>query len=156
MNLYYLGAIIIIILILLWFVMTIKSGFSNNILTGYWQAPDDFLEKNSISRFDMAISKPDGSTRDIYIIMQDLKGNMLVNEKGTIKLNKTWSSSNPWGKKIKYNAKLVIESEGIPSDLEMIYDPIAGFITLYSDDTIYAELYRNNMLSDLDIKDNDD
>ena len=150
--------IIVIILLVLWIMSSVKEGFSSDILTGYWEANDEFLEKNNISKFAMAIGPNENSKRIVYIIMQDLNGKILINDKKEMQLTSKWSSLSPFGvynKKVKYSVKMDTNSSIIPEKLDMIYDITAGFISLYDQDTIYAELYKNNMLSDLDIEHND-
>lgn len=155
---YIVGFIIVIILLFLWFMSSVKEGFSSDILTGYWEANDEFLEKNNISKFAMAIGPNENSKRAVYIVIQDLNENILINDSNKMKLTSTWSSLSPFGvynTKVKYSVKLT-SSSIIPEKLDMIYDVTSGFISLYDQDTIYAELYKNNMLSDLDIERDDD
>ncbi len=150
MDKYYLGiCIIILIILVLWYMYSIKDGFSDNILTGFWVANDSFLQKNNISNFNMAIGPRDGDKRTVYIVMQDLNGNTIANENNTMTLKSTWSSSSPSCKKIKYTMTLDNATTVMPQSLQMIYDVTSGFITLYDDKIIYAELYKNNMLSDM-------
>lgn len=156
MLFYALGFLVVVTIVILWCMSTMKEEFSSDILSGYWEANDEFLDKNDISKFAMAIGSNDSSVlhnnRNIYIVMLDRNGDILINENSNMKLTSNWSNINPFNKKIKYKVKLDIPSDVIPSDLNMIYEPTSGFISLYDDDTIYAELYRNNILSDLEVQ----
>ncbi len=156
---YIVGFIFLIILLFLWVMSNVKEGYSSDILTGYWEANDEFLEKNNISKFAMAIGPNENSKRIVYIVIQDLNGKILINDKNEMMLTSKWASLSPFGvcnKKVKYSVKLDTDSSIIPEKLDMIYDITSGFISLYNQDTIYAELYKNNMLSDLDIEHDND
>jgi len=143
------GVILLIILLLLWYISSVKEGLGHDILTGYWEANDDFLEKNNISKFAMAIGPEENSKRTVYLVVQDLDGKTLINGTNAMVLKSKWSNlSSTRG--LKYNVALDTETSIIPQKLDMIYDISSGFISLYDKDTIYAELYKNNMLSDLD------
>lgn len=149
MDKYYLGICIVLIILILWYMCSINKGFSDTILTGFWVANDSFLQNNNISNFNMAIGPVNSGKRTVYIVMQDLNSNIIVNENNTMKLKSTWSSSSPSCKKIKYTIVLDNATTVMPQSLQMIYDVTSGFITLYDSETIYAELYKDNILSDM-------
>lgn len=151
LSIIYILGIVIILILLIWYILySLRQSYVNNILTGCFEANNDFLEKNNISKFTIAISPSINSSRFIYIVMLDVDEKILINEENKMIL-KTWNI-NPFSKKIQYKVILdhTIANNAIPQYMTMIYEPTSGFITLYDNDIVYAELYRNNIYSDLD------
>ena len=132
----------------------------DDILTGYWKSDKDFLDKNNISVFTMAMSPSKNSTRNIYIVMKDNNNKIIINELNTITLTKNLSSmlsSFYSSSKIKYyvNFEHSISNKSgeiiIPQELNMIYEPISGFLTMYNNNIVYVQMYKDNELSDIEI-----
>ena len=152
----YIYGIIVVCIIILCAVASIltRNEIYNNILTGYWKSDTDFLEKNNISLFSIAIGPPVKSSRHIYILMNDMNNNVIINDNNTMKLtSKSW---DPFSRKKLYNVSFEneIEDDVMPRALSMIFEPQNGFFTLYDKDIVYAEMYKDNELSDLEIEKN--
>lgn len=156
-NTYIYGIIIICILVLCILINAIsKNDIYSDLLTGYWKSDTDFLEKNNISFFSMAIGPCTGSSRNVYMVMKDANNNTILNE-DNIMIIKTsiFQSHNIFFRKKIYDISFDhdIGDDVIPSKLNMIFEPVTGFLTMYDEDIVYAEMYKDNELSDLEQSD---
>jgi len=155
------GIVIVCMLILLAItVMFVQNNIFNNILKGYWKSDANFLKKNNISLFEMAIGPYQSSSCSVYMIMKDNNNGVILNE--TNEITMVSKIFNPFSRQRKYNILFnhnvgnnnesndISFDDIMPLKLNMIFDPIAGFLTLYDGDTVYAEMYRDNELSDID------
>ena len=153
--------ILIICLIVLFYMLIQINTIQDDILTGFWKSNSEFLDKNDIAVFSMAISPIKNSTRSVYIVMKDNNNNTIINEPNNIILTKSYSQLLSFNTTcVKYAIRFEHAISGmdnnivIPQELNMIYEPKSGFFTMFIDDIVYIEMYKDNELSDLEVIDN--
>lgn len=125
-------AIIAILLIGYWYWCQID-------ISGFWIAPTDFLKDAELDMFAFYISGGKG-----YILVSSC-GKILINDNTDIRIK--------WGKceNGEYHGDIIfslIDTTFFPSCQKIIYNP-CGKITLYKDDTMYAVLYKDPVLTEL-------
>lgn len=158
MQIYSYGALIICMIILFYVLMRMNT-IQEDILTGFWKSNSEFLDKNNISVFSMAISPLKNSTRSVYIVMKDNINNTIINEPNDIIMTKSYLQIPFNVTRIEYTVRFEhaivsgIDEVIIPQELNMIYEPISGFFTMFVDDIVYIEMYKDNELSDLEVVD---
>ena len=136
------------------------NTIQEDILTGFWKSNSEFLDKNNIAVFSMAISPIKNSTRSVYIVMKDNNNNTIINEPNDIILTKSYLQTLSFNTtSVKYTVQFehAISSDNkiiIPQELNMIYEPVSGFFTMFVDDIVYIEMYKDNELSDLEVINN--
>lgn len=120
------GIIIVVILIVVYL------GLSNHPGNGFWVAPQDFLDEAGLDSLILFLGK-DGSY--IFAMRED---EVMMND--VVDVNFSW-----FGSSVRFNG---ISYDFFPSVQSTKITP--GKLVLYKGDTVYAVLYHNAELSDLD------
>jgi hypothetical protein len=135
---YYLGGFIIVLLIFI-ILMTYKVD-----LTGLWTADSEFLKRSGLSSFSIYIGEP------LSGVFRKHHGGYIyaMSESGvTLEDNRV----DMWIRKCIIPHRFNVKFEGLtmfPKDVKFRFDSRRNHITIYSGTTVYAELYRDNILSD--------
>jgi hypothetical protein len=155
---YYIGIVIVIIILCSYQIYALAiSRISNQMMTGFWEADKSFCNESGLSMFSIYMGDQDYSgVRPCYVLAIQDDDTIILNEPTTITISKPWSgilsqNLDP----IEYNVSFAdIKSEFFPRDQQMSYYVTSNKITLYKKDTVFAVLYKNPVLSEINkIKD---
>jgi hypothetical protein len=153
MNKFYIGIVIIITILCSYQIYGIATNrISDQLLTGFWEADKSFCDESGLSMFSIYIGDSENScTRTCYVLAIQDDDTIILNEPSTITYFKPWSgllSSNL--DPIEYNVSFSdIKSEFFPSHQKMSYYVTTSKIILYKKDIVFAVLYKNPVLSEL-------
>lgn len=133
------------------------NQISNQMITGFWEADKSFCNESGLSMFSIYIGERDyRGGRPCYVLAIQDDDTIILNEPTTITLSKPWlgilsHNLDP----IEYNVSFAdVKSEFFPRDQQMSYYVATNKIILYKKDTVFAVLYKNPVLSEINkIKD---
>lgn len=155
------GAILIILIVLIYFYCSINVSNYEKYLYGLWVGDDDFCSDAMISSMLIFIGEPTykHSTieRKCHIIIQD----DISNQGFTLKYSSGYGS--PFISKYTIHAKCEFESENLfisndsdsdnddttTSKITLTVNILMGLLTIYRGDQLYGKLYKQNDISDI-------
>jgi hypothetical protein len=155
---YYIGIVIVIIILCSYQIYGLAMRqISNQMMTGFWEADKSFCNESGLSMFSIYIGEQDyRDVRPCYVLAIQDDDTIILNEPTTIILSKPWSgilshNLDP----IEYNVSFAdIKSDFFPRDQQMSYYVATNKLILYKKDTVFAVLYKNPILSEINkIKD---
>jgi hypothetical protein len=147
--------VLLIVIILTWIYFTWCVGhIYDATLEGLWMANDNFCAKSDVDGMLLFVGPRNGffDSRNAYIIIY-ANDKIVLNEKLVMSLS-AWPASDYVEKKVSFSGT---DIEKIwPAGMKMKLDVGAGHMILESDDTVYAELYKDTISSNsgLDFADN--
>ena len=122
-------------------------------LQGFWETDKSFNEESGIKFCSMYIGKPTLSnicktpTYPAYVLMLEDDSTILINEPIRIKISPAFFAN---GDERTINMTLSMESDLWASDMTARYYPITEKLVLSDNDTIYAVLFKNSVLSEME------
>jgi hypothetical protein len=153
MSGFYIGIIIVIIILCASQIYSVAtSRISNQMLTGFWEADKSFCREAGLSMFSIYMGDSDFSgVRPCYVLAVQDDDTIILNEPTTISLSKPWFGIFSYSlDPIEYNIAFTdIKSEFFPDVQQMSYYVMSNKIILYKKDTVFAVLYKNPVLSEL-------
>lgn len=134
---YHLGIVIVVLIILI--IYNWQSSYS---LYGFWTADDEFLEDAGLTSIALFIGDPDGSIYPSYLFMSNDEG-AIEDQKIDLHLSKMRSSDGA----VWYSGK-ALTTNTWDEDIQVRVCPKRHLLTVMHEKTIYAELYKDNILTD--------
>ena len=132
--------IIIIVIVIIYIIFVLyNTSTSNSFLNGYWYADPVFCQRSEAENIVFLFNK------NIATISVSQNGEYIEN---TISKYTTSFSYNPFGE--YYNCTLSLNKKPrlFPKTMNLKVSVHKGNITLYRDKKIYANLYKNHVLSE--------
>ena len=117
-------------------------------IRGFWETDTIFNEKSGVQVFTIYIGKIINKQYSIYILIIDNDNNILVNKSSTLKLTYLKKDNTCYEFKAEFGK---LKSPFLPDDMIIKYYPYSSKIILYKEDTIYGCLFKNLVLSDVDL-----
>jgi hypothetical protein len=153
MSGFYIGIVIVIIILCSYQIYGMATTrISNQLLTGFWEADKSFCNESGLSMFSIYMGDSDfRGARPCYVLAVQDDDTIILNEPTTITFSKSWSgilsqNLNP----VEYNISFSdIKSEFFPPQQQMSYYVTTSKIILYKKDVVFAVLYKNPVLSEL-------
>lgn len=144
----------IMVIYILFIIYTYTYEYSYDNIMGFWTAPASFLAESGAEHIVLFIgAKPDGlydrilplggQRRECYLMIQS-EGKLTANEMFSVYITRRYST----GKEYEYTFTVDGDIKPFPSDMTLKYDDKFSRITLYSNDTVYLSLYRDNEMSE--------
>jgi hypothetical protein len=154
------NSIIIIILITLVFLLTVVGSYNCgkcyseiSLLNGFYEASSDFCDESHIQSFTFYIGNYCNGSYKTYLLMignEDEK--IIINSPCIMTIsNKKYNFYN--NDNYEFNAYFSdLDSDFIPNNLKLKFYPRSGKIILSGyDNTIYGCLFKNSILTEIDI-----
>jgi hypothetical protein len=153
MSGFYIGIIIIIIILCLYQIYGIATNqLSNKLLTGFWEADKSFCDESGLSMFSIYMGDSDFyGVRSCYILAIQDDDIIILNEPTTITFSTPWCNLLSHNlDPVEYNVSFAdVKSEFFPQQQQMSYYVTTSKIILYKKDMVFAVLYKNPVLSEL-------
>lgn len=147
------AVIIVVILIIVSLFYSYRYGRYNaelSLLRGFWESNKEFNDESGLKSFTMYIGEKECGEYPTYILMVDSEEKILVNAPTNMSLARAWFSSEPDCH--EFTATFCdLNSEFIPNNVCFKLYPRSGKIILSGVDMIYGCLFKNPVLSELDI-----
>lgn len=142
-------AIIAVLLVFLVYYITWNNRrIYDDILTGFWRCPADFLAEADLSSFLLYLAPPDWKGVRACYVLAERGADLVINEPASITLTQDWSISN-WALGLSsktYTADFFdLETDDFPSSQKLVLHPKTGKIIMSKDDTVYAILYKDSI-----------
>ncbi len=147
-------AIIILLILLILLISNYYSyqvGKYNNELTnlrGFWETDIEFNKESGIKIFTIYIGQYKNSSYPVYLLMIDTEDNILVNTPSSMELKYSLSGDSYYEFNVKFDK---LKSDFLPNKLIIKYYPNSSKIILYNKNIIYGCLFKNLVLSDVDL-----
>jgi hypothetical protein len=147
-----------IIILVIFLIILISSNYYsyhigqyNNYLSnlrGFWETDKLFNDESGIKIFTIYIGPCNNKEYPVYLLIVDTEDNILINNPTTMNLNYIKSCDSYY----EFNAKFSnLDSDFLPNDMIVKYYPNSSKIILYNDNIIYGCLFKNLILSDIDL-----
>jgi hypothetical protein len=155
LNNYYFVVIIILTILLIFTIFISKYGVYESLIDGFYDAEQSFCDEAELDIFCLYIDNDSTSDNShaCYILMM-CNGVYLINEPSIMKINGYFSNifagySDPKYYDVEFSELSEATESIFPSKQTMRFYPQFGKIVLYSEDTITAVMYKNNVNSEL-------
>lgn len=148
------GIIVICVILYSWMIPIISRKYeAKSSLTGFWEADRDFCNESELKVLSIFIGDPDSSGKlPCYILLIQDDDEVLINERTNINLRPKWCSNNLYDRKAPWEYDITLskmESSAFALKQSMKHYATANKIIMYKKDTVYAVLYKNPVLSEL-------
>ena len=150
-----LGISILILLFILILLIFNSRSLESSLITGFWKADADFCNNAELELFLVYFGEGSSisSNRPGYIIAQNSTG-LIMNNPVNFSLSGGHSIKPGLSKYREYKVYIDwIDEEGyddyFPSEQILTYYPDCGKIVFSKDDTVYAVLYKDHVISDI-------
>lgn len=147
------AVIIVLILMMVSLCYSYRYGRYNaelSLLRGFWESNKEFNDESGLKSFTMYIGEKECGEYPTYILMVDSEEKILVNAPTNMSLSGTWFSSEPDCHEFTATFN-DLNSEFIPNKICFKLYPRSGKIILSGAGTIYGCLFKNPVLSELDL-----
>jgi hypothetical protein len=147
------AVIVVVILMIISLCSSYRYGKYNaelSLLRGFWESNKEFNDESGLKSFTMYIGEKDCGEYPIYLLMVDSEEKILVNTPTNMSLSGNWFSSE--SDCHEFNATFAdLNSEFIPNKICFKFYPRSGKIILSGSNMIYGCLFKNPVLSELDL-----
>lgn len=140
----YISIIIICIICIIGFYY--REVFLASMLTGFWKCDPDFCADADLELFIMHFGEPVNGTIPMYLLAKNNDGFILNNQCKLI-MKQDYTTMLSSGKK-KFSGKFDIDNDHFPAEQEIIYEPLKGKLIFKTNETVYAAMYKCNIMSD--------
>jgi hypothetical protein len=148
------AVIIIIIVLIISTYCAYNAGKYNSEMSnlrGFWETDKTFNDESGLMVFTIYIGKYKNGSYPVYLLMVDSDENILINDPTQMKLSQSKVNTS-----VDYYREFNVcfsdlNSELMPNNIMLKYHSKSSKIILYSDDTIYGCLFKNPVLSDIDL-----
>ena len=118
-------------------------------LRGFYESSSEFNDESGIKAFTMYVGDYNGNTYDTYVLMVDNDENILANAPSPMTLSQIW---NPFSKECyEFGATFDLKSDFLPNKMNMKFYPKSGKILLFDSKTVYGCLFKNPVLTEMDM-----
>ncbi len=140
------GAVIVVILCVIWLQSRNYRDIYENYMTGLWIASEEFTENAEISSMRLFIGPYhiEKQSRAAYLLINDNVTNQLINLKYAPHM------VSPHIGVYTINMECEQKDKVWPVELTFEFDIIEQSLTIYSDDQLYGFLYKDGELSHID------
>jgi hypothetical protein len=146
--------IVVVVLIIISLFYSYRYGKYNaelSLLRGFWESNKDFNDESGLKSFTMYIGEKDCGEYPTYLLMVDNEEKILVNAPTNMSLAGSWFGSSEPDCHEFVATFTDLNSEFIPNKICFKLYPRSGKIILSGSDTIYGCLFKNPVLSELDL-----
>ena len=155
---WFIGFLVVVIILYL-FALYLNYRTCNELITGIWTAPPNFLEDAGLDSMILYIGEKKCYElyRPCYILIQR-DNEIFLNEPTEMKINWNWTTPQNWNMFLNNNIvkcgniHFKMPDDSFPNKQNISFNPVLGKIILSVGDTIYASLYRSAELSETTVK----
>jgi len=143
--------IIVVILVILILYIVSSCYIYTKLIGGFYEADDEYLEEAGIDNFSIYIDDCTSNERSCYILMSS-GATTVINEPTIAKLSQHFHWSSDLSKPVYFDVEFDMSDEVVnsfPNKQQIKFYPNTGKMVLFNDETIYAVLYKNAVLSEL-------
>lgn len=142
---------IVAIIILIWVVGAKRSSAINDYITGAWVAPDEFCEEAELESLMIVFGEPTSSAFGNVEQLGYIVANPNISAGLTMHYSRGFTMS-PYERTFVANVEFddgPLWGDSNPTNVTISVDMVRGSMVIRNDDTIFAELYKSNDVSDL-------
>lgn len=142
---------IVVIIVLIWVVGAKRSSAINDYIAGAWVAPDEFCEEAELESLMIVFGEPTTSAFGSVEQLGYIVANPNISAGMTLLYSRGFTMS-PYEKTFSVNVEFddgPLWGESNPTDVTIDVDMVKGRMIIRDGDTVFAELYKSNDVSDL-------
>lgn len=121
------------------------------MIRGFWEANSEFCQESGLQMFSMYIGKANNNVYPCYFLMVDTEDTILINEASCFTLKEPLSNLTTTGDCREFYVKFEnLETDLLPDVMKLKYYPQTSKLIFSDDSKIYAALFKNPVLSELE------
>ena len=149
---------VILVLVIYFICVKLRTSYAYCNLPGFYKGDPGFCHNAELKSISLLLKEPESifdNTYQGYLLMEANQG-IIANEPVKVRIVERWDKPKNWspltlGSFTKYYTLSFIDmqSEVMPSRLEMEFDVKTGKMQLYDKDKLRARMYKDNQLTEL-------
>ena len=148
------GTLIIGLIFLVMLIVAYAQGTRQcqvSMLRGFWEASSEFCDESGLQLFSVYIGKSRNNVYPCYFLMVDSEDTILINEPSCFTLKEPLSNLTTTGDCREFYATFDnLETDLLPNVMKLKYYPQTSKIIFSDESKIYAALFKNPVLSELE------